>query len=563
MDDREQFGAREISGIQTASKKARSRPSCQSRAEQLSRFALLLLLFFLTMPVRTWAQSPEKIIDEYLRAEGGAKKLQKIRTAEFTGTVRDTATGARGTYTLLTGVPNKLYVELILEPERIAVAYNGQSAWAEEAQDNPHTLTGAAAARAEAVASYLNSRLANYKKEKIVARFVGMESIASRPAYHLDLSLAPGVKREVFFDAETHLIVREAMPSPSSPADPSPHETSAEPAFVSDELDYSDYRPVDGVPTPFHVTLRRDGHVYEIAMTHVALGGTISDSAFNFPAHADRPLPDAAQLLLDVAKNQRTVEELLKQYTCRVTEVTEKGDSSSETVRKTTAVYDVYYIGDEELRHMIAKNGKPLEGDEKQEEDERFSKKFDELKKKQAELAADPKKQEKQNQQEDAEISDFLRAEKFTNARRERFRGQDVIVFDFAANPAYKPKKLIESFIQKLVGVMWVDEQARDVARLEAVFSDNVKIGGGILASLSKGSNFVFEQTLVNGEVWLPSYTEVHAGVRLLFLKLKANEIDTYSDYKKFQVDVKIGATTPLPNSPQAAASGTEPASSP
>jgi len=185
------------------------------------------------------------------------------------------------------------------------------------------------------------------------------------------------------------------------------------------------------------------------------------------------------------------------------------------------------------------------------------------LKKKQAELAADPKKQEKQNQQEDAEISDFLRAEKFTNARRERFRGQDVIVFDFAANPAYKPKKLIESFIQKLVGVMWVDEQARDVARLEAVFSDNVKIGGGILASLSKGSNFVFEQTLVNGEVWLPSYTEVHAGVRLLFLKLKANEIDTYSDYKKFQVDVKIGATTPLPNSPQAAASGTEPASSP
>jgi hypothetical protein len=390
-----------------------------------------------------------------------------------------------------------------------------------------------------------------------------MESIASRPAYHLDLSLAPGVKREVFFDAETHLIVRETAPSAPSPSGSSSQETSSGPALICDDLDYSDYRPVDGVPMPFHVSLHREGQVYEIAMTHVALGGPVPDSAFNFPAHTGSPLPDATQLLLDVAKNQRAVEELLKQYTCRMTEVTEKGDSGSQTARETTAVYDVYYIGDEELRHMIAKNGKPLEGDEKQEEDERFSKKFDELKKKQAELAADPKKQEKQNQQEDAEISDFLRAEKFTNARRERFRGQDVIVFDFAANPAYKPKKLIESFIQKLVGVMWVDEQARDVARLEAVFSDNVKIGGGILASLSKGSNLVFEQTLVNNEVWLPSYTEVHAGGRFLFLKLKANEIDTYSDYKKFQVDVKIGATTPLPNSPEAAPSGTEPGSSP
>ena len=178
MDDREQFGAREISGIQTASKKAASRPSCQLRAKQLARFALLLLLFFLTRPVRTWAQSPDKIIDEFLRAEGGAKKLQKIRTAEFTGTVRDASTGVRGTYALFSDAPNKIYMELIAEPERIVVAYNGQSAWAQRAAENPHTLTGPEAARTEAMARYLNSRLANYKKEKIVARFVGMESIA-------------------------------------------------------------------------------------------------------------------------------------------------------------------------------------------------------------------------------------------------------------------------------------------------------------------------------------------------------------------------------------------------
>ena len=57
--------------------------------------------------------------------------------------------------------------------------------------------------------------------------------------------------------------------------------------------------------------------------------------------------------------------------------------------------YDVFYIGDEQVLHLLAKDGKPLEGDEKKNEDDRFNKKFDELKKKQAELAADPKKQAK------------------------------------------------------------------------------------------------------------------------------------------------------------------------
>ncbi|MGA2901577.1 MAG: hypothetical protein ABSF40_15215 [Candidatus Acidiferrales bacterium] len=126
-----------------------------------------------------------------------------------------------------------------------------------------------------------------------------------------------------------------------------------------------------------------------------------------------------------------------------------------------------------------------------------------------------------------------------------------MIVFDFGPNPDYKPKNLAENIVQKLGGVLWVDEQARDVARLEARFNDNVKIGGGILASLSKGSNLVFEQTMVNDEVWLPSYSEVHAAARVVFFKVKANEIDRYSDYKKFSSEVKLGVSTPVETNPK------------
>ncbi|HJZ95588.1 MAG TPA: hypothetical protein VKE70_03730, partial [Candidatus Solibacter sp.] len=178
--------------------------------------------------------------------------------------------------------------------------------------------------------------------------------------------------------------------------------------------------------------------------------------------------------------------------------------------------------------------------DEKKKEDERFNKQFEKLQKHAAELAADPNKQKKEDEKTNAQVSDILRALKFSNARRERFRGQEVIAVDMGPNPEYKPKKTIENIVQKMAGVVWIDEQARDVARLEAHFTDSAKVGAGIFASLDKGSSLVFENAKVNGEVWLPVYSEVHASGRLLVVKLKSHEINRYSDYKKFHAESTI-----------------------
>ena len=263
------------------------------------------------------------------------------------------------------------------------------------------------------------------------------------------------------------------------------------------------------------------------------------------PPPDTRPLPDIPSLLLDIRKNQGAIEDLRKLYTCHLSEEEDKTDSNGNVKSRTLKDYDVFYIGDEQVLHLLAKDGKPLEGDDKQEEDDRFNKRYDKLKKEQADLAADPKKKAKKEEQDDAQLSDFLRAETFTNPRREMFRGQEVIAFDFAGNPNYKPKKEIDRIIQKLAGIMWVDEQAREIVRLEAHFAESVKVGGGLLASLQKGSNFVFEQEKINREVWLPSYAEVHFAGRVVFVKLKQNAIDRYSDYKKFRVGATIGPIVP------------------
>lgn len=256
----------------------------------------------------------------------------------------------------------------------------------------------------------------------------------------------------------------------------------------------------------------------------------------------NRPLPDIPTLLRDSSRNQRALEAIRKLYTCHLSEEEQKTDSHGTVKSRTLKEYDVFYIGDEEVLHLTGKDGKPLTGDEKKKEDERFSKEFDKLKKKQADLAGNPKKKARQEEEEDAEISDFLRAEKFTNPRRVSLNGRDVIAFDFSGNEEYKPKKRIERIIQKLVGEMWVDERAEQIVRLEAHFVESVKVGGGLLGSLAKGSNLIFEQKQINDEAWLPSYVELHFSGRITFVKLKGDTIDRYSDYKKFRVATTMSA---------------------
>jgi len=530
-----------------------SSTTCYARLVKIAAFrkpplSLWFIIFSGSSPC--FAQSAQKIVDEYVHAEGGAKALAKIQTASITGSLIDDATGQSGTYSLITKEPNKFYSEIIVEPHRLIEAYNGKSAWGQDTTVDsspdstgaPHTLTGAVATEWEAAGRYLNSRLADAKKSKFGLQLIDTEDVGGRKAYHVRVSLSPRVSRELFFDTQTHLMIREIIPAATR------QQLEAK-NVTTEEFDYADYRRVDSIVAPYRIRLHRAGRAYTVAVSRIEWNAPVNDSVFDFPNNKSRPLPDIKSLLLEVAKNQKAIEELQKQYTCHLVAEEEKFDSKGQVTSRAVREYDVFNCGGDEIRHLVKDDSKPLTAEQQHKEDERFNKEFSEFQKKQTELASDPKKQEKQekeNEREQTQISDFLRAESFTNPRRERFRGQDVIVFDFGPNPDYKPRKLAESIVQKLVGVVWIDEQARDVARLEARFSDKVKIGAGLLASLDKGTNLVVEQTKINGEVWLPSYAEVHAAARVVFVRVRQNEIDRYSDYKKFRVETRIGPSTPV-----------------
>jgi hypothetical protein len=501
-----------------------------------------LSVFSGTLPAR--GQEAGKIIEQYVKAAGGGRALSKIQTLTIEGTFI-TDDGKSGTYTFDTKLPNRYYTELVLGDKNLIEAYNGKSAWRRNAAGEIGTLVGPEGMQLEAAAQVYNSRLVNPKKSKIALALVGHTQVRGKDARQLELTTATGVKRQMFFDPQTHLVVKEA----------------ATVGGIEEEILYDDYRTIDGVKLPYKIELHSGGDKYDIGVTRAVVNETIGERVFDFPKKSQVQLPDLKALFKEIDENQKAIDKIKENYTgTRVEEETEF-ESDGRVKKRETREDTFFYLSGEEISTLVKKDGKPLSAEEQKKENERTRKRIEEIQKREAKKEAKEEKAKEEGKDkagDDPGIEVFLRSCQFVNPRRERFRGQDVLVFDFEPNPEFKPHKLVEKLAQKLAGVVWIDEKAHDVARLEAYFVGDMKIGGGLLANLQKGTSFVLEQAYMNNEVWLPTYEEAHVGVRVLLVKgIKVNEVTRYSDYKKFNVETlstiaKPKGTTDAPADPPA-----------
>ncbi len=247
-------------------------------------------------------------------------------------------------------------------------------------------------------------------------------------------------------------------------------------------------------------------------------------------------------LFKEIDDNQKAIDKIKENYAGTRNEEQTDYDKSGKVFKLEQREYTFFYLHGEDVATLVKKDGKPLSEEEQRKENEKTHKRIEGLQKRQAKKEAKEEKAKEEGKPEKSEeeigIETFLRACQFVNPRRERFRGQDVLVFDFEPNPEFKPRKLGEKVVHQLAGVVWIDEKARDVARLEAYFMGDFKFGGGLIANLQKGTSFVFEQAFINNEVWLPTYEEAHVGARVFLVKsIKVNEVTRYSDYKRFNVE--------------------------
>jgi len=502
-------------------------------------FCLIALSLVFAAPC--CSQDASKIIDQYVKAAGGAKALSRIQTLSLDGTFQAAASEKPGTYTLRVKLPNRYYTEVRSEGRTLIEAYNGKSGWHRTESGEIATLLGPQAQEIEAAAQYYNSRLLALSKKKIGAASKGSVSLRGRDALQIELTYPTGIQWEVFFDSQSHLIVAER----------------ATIAGVAQEFYYDDYRTVNGVKIPYHIEIHRGAEIYTVSVTRAAVNETIGERVFDFPIQSQVKLPDLKKLFEEIDANQKQLDKLKENYAGTQVEEETEFDKSGKVTKKESNEYTFFYLNGDEITTRVKKDGKPLSEEEQKKENEKTQKRIEEEQKREKKKEEKEEKQEKAKEEgkdskdkDDPGIEVFLRVCQFVNPRRERFRGLDVLVFDFEPNPEYKPKNLVERVVKELAGVVWIDEKAKDVVRLEAYFVGDVHIGGGIVANLQKGTGFIFEQAFVNNEVWLPTYMEAHIGARVLLVKgFKVNVTTRYSDYKRFNVETLNTINKPKENS--------------
>jgi hypothetical protein len=516
---------------------------------------LWVAAFGLGVPAAVRAQDVGKILNQYVKAEGGAGRLSKVTTLRLDGTAAETDRGPAGggpaTYTFETKLPNRYYSEMLAGDASWIEAFNGKSAWRQNARGEIGTVVGPEGLQIEAAARFYNSRLLNPKKNRLLITYVGAAQVGGRNTEVLEVATGAGAKRQVFFDAQTHLIAKEA----------------ALVGGVQQEILYSDYRAMSGVQVPYKIELRRDGDAFEIVVSRAAINEPIGERTFDFPKKAQVVLPDLKALFTQIDNNQKAIDKIKENYAGTKVEEETELEGNGKTKKPEIRESRFFYLNGTEVSTLVKKDGKPLSDEEEKKEIERVTKEVERLQK-------DAEKKEKKDEKnkdegkdtdaDDEEISmeTFLRACQFVNPRRERFRGADVLVFDFEPNPEFKARTLMEKLIQKLGGVIWIDEKALDVVRLDAFFVGDAKIVGGLLADVEKGTRIILEQEFVNNEVWLPTYESAHVDLKIFLVKsFHVDGTTRYSDYKKFNVATitKIGKPKGVDEDANPAGEGVKP----
>ncbi|HLY41885.1 MAG TPA: hypothetical protein VKR52_11765 [Terracidiphilus sp.] len=252
------------------------------------------------------------------------------------------------------------------------------------------------------------------------------------------------------------------------------------------------------------------------------------------------PLPDIRQLMKEVQDHQRQLDKVREAYTYTSLHTIQDIDPAGRVKKTDTEEDEDFFVNGHIIERTVKKNGKPLEGHDLEKEAARVTKLVEK-----AEKTAPGQPLEGPS----VSVGRLLEIMEVRNERREMYKGRPTIVFDFVGRKDAKTHGIVEDASKKLEGTIWIDEGDRQVAHLQVRFIDNFHVVGGIFANIQKGSNFSFEQSVVNppgnggaaaDALWLPVGGEGAMAARVLLVKnMRQRYLERDYDYKRFSVETQ------------------------
>ncbi len=221
-----------------------------------------------TPAASTPAPTADQILEKYITAVGGAEALHKISSRVSKGSIN--AMGHDTPIEVYAKAPDKRMSVTHMGSSDSITAFDGQGGWLGSTGRPARDMSGQEAAAARLDADFY---FATHLKEIFTGFRVGHpDQIGDRPAYTVICMRQGQPPVRLYFDQQSGLLLRQIRYT-DTPIGRSPT-----------QIDYADYRAVDGVKVPFRWTLARVNGRFTIQIAEAQQNVPIDDAKFAKPA---------------------------------------------------------------------------------------------------------------------------------------------------------------------------------------------------------------------------------------------------------------------------------------
>jgi hypothetical protein len=238
----------------------------------------------------------------------------------------------------------------------------------------------------------------------------------------------------------------------------------------------------------------------EICVGFVLAGGVAAGAQTAANGRQGAPLPNPAELMQRAIANEQKLAKEQERYECRVEDQTTELDGKGNAKKNETETKEQFFVNGVEVDRTLAKNGKDLTPDQTKKEDDKVMKRTV----KYSDSATAQKETDKQNKQ----LEEIMSAMQLRNGHRDSVNGRSVLFYDIVPNPTFKAKNLNQRFAQVMQGKISVDEETGEPIDINIRSTQDLKIGGGVLANLHKGFWLHVHDHAEPDGVWLTDLAE-------------------------------------------------------
>ncbi|PWT88235.1 MAG: hypothetical protein C5B55_13470 [Blastocatellia bacterium] len=214
--------------------------------------------------------TPEEILAKYYQAIGGSAAIDKLTSRVMKGTAV-TSNGTELGYEIAQSGPEMMLATITTDQGVIERGFNGTAGWEKSARG----IRDLSAAELTYFRRY-SSLLRDIKLQDQFSRIsvAGKPKIDGRYVYVLRATTATGQREQLYFDAETGLLIRRSL-SITTPV-----------GTIPEQVEFSDYRDVDGMKVPFVVKVSSTDPNVNVTrkFTEVKLNVPVEAKRFNKPA---------------------------------------------------------------------------------------------------------------------------------------------------------------------------------------------------------------------------------------------------------------------------------------